>query len=71
MSGPRPRGPLRRAPTIAVKEREFIEAGRALGYSDMRLMLGPATAPAALSEACAITSFGSSDKFHAPNCQTW
>ena len=31
---------IARAPTIAVKEREFIEAGRALGYSDMRLMLG-------------------------------
>lgn len=31
---------IARAPTIAVKEREFIEAGRALGYSDTRLMLG-------------------------------
>ncbi|MEM1046877.1 MAG: ABC transporter permease [Pseudomonadota bacterium] len=31
---------IARAPTIAVKEREFIEAGRALGYSDARLMLG-------------------------------
>jgi len=31
---------IARAPTIAVKEREFIEAGRALGYSDLRLMLG-------------------------------
>lgn len=31
---------IARAPTIAVKEREFVEAGRALGYSDMRLMLG-------------------------------
>jgi peptide/nickel transport system permease protein len=31
---------IARAPTIAVKNREFIEAGRALGYSDMRLMFG-------------------------------
>lgn len=31
---------IARAPTIAVKEREFIEAGRALGYSDARLMIG-------------------------------
>ena len=31
---------IARAPTITVKEREFIEAGRALGYSDLRLMLG-------------------------------
>ena len=31
---------IARAPTIAVKEREFIEAGRALGYSDARLMFG-------------------------------
>ena len=30
---------IARAPTIAVKEREFVEAGRALGYSDLRLML--------------------------------
>jgi peptide/nickel transport system permease protein len=29
---------IARAPTIAVKEREFVEAGRALGYSDARLM---------------------------------
>jgi peptide/nickel transport system permease protein len=29
---------IARAPTIAVKEREFIEAGRSLGYSDVRLM---------------------------------
>jgi peptide/nickel transport system permease protein len=29
---------IARAPTIAVKGREFIEAGRALGYSDARLM---------------------------------
>jgi peptide/nickel transport system permease protein len=29
---------IARAPTIAVKEREYIEAGRALGYSDKRLM---------------------------------
>ncbi|MCV0349016.1 MAG: ABC transporter permease [Nitratireductor sp.] len=31
---------IARAPTIAVKNREFIEAGRALGYSDKRLMFG-------------------------------
>lgn len=31
---------IARAPTIVVKEREFIEAGRALGYSHMRLMSG-------------------------------
>ncbi len=31
---------IARAPTIAVKEREFVEAGRALGYSDTRLMFG-------------------------------
>ena len=31
---------IARAPTMAIKEREFIEAGRALGYSDLRLMLG-------------------------------
>lgn len=42
---------IARAPTIAVKEREFIEAGRALGYSDLRLMLGhilPNTLPEVL-----------------------
>ena len=31
---------IARAPTITVKEREFVEAGRALGYSDVRLMGG-------------------------------
>ncbi len=31
---------IARAPTIVVKEREFIEAGRALGYSNIRLMSG-------------------------------
>ena len=31
---------IARAPTIAVKEREFVEAGRALGYSHLRLMGG-------------------------------
>jgi len=31
---------IARAPTIVVKEREFIEAGRALGYSHVRLMSG-------------------------------
>jgi len=29
---------IARAPTITVKEREFVEAGRSLGYSDTRLM---------------------------------
>lgn len=29
---------IARAPTIAVKDREFIDAGRALGYSDRRLI---------------------------------
>jgi peptide/nickel transport system permease protein len=29
---------IARAPTIAVKERDFIEACRALGYSDLRIM---------------------------------
>lgn len=29
---------IARAPTIAVKEREFVEAGRSLGYSDARIM---------------------------------
>lgn len=31
---------IARAPTISVKEREFIDAGRALGFSDLRLMAG-------------------------------
>ncbi|MEM0906561.1 MAG: ABC transporter permease [Pseudomonadota bacterium] len=31
---------IARAPTIAVKEREFVEAGRALGYSNPRLIFG-------------------------------
>lgn len=31
---------IARAPTIVVKEREFVEAGRALGYSNIRLMGG-------------------------------
>jgi peptide/nickel transport system permease protein len=31
---------IARAPTIAVKAREFVEAGRALGFSDLRLMFG-------------------------------
>ena len=30
---------IARAPTIAVKERDYIEACRALGYSDVRIML--------------------------------
>ena len=31
---------IARAPTIAVKEREFVDAGRALGYSDSRILVG-------------------------------
>lgn len=31
---------IARAPTIAIKDREFIEAGRALGFSNRRLMFG-------------------------------
>ncbi len=31
---------IARAPTIAIKEREFVMAGRALGYSDIRLLAG-------------------------------
>jgi len=29
---------IARAPTIAMKEREFVEAGRSLGYSDLRIL---------------------------------
>jgi peptide/nickel transport system permease protein len=31
---------IARAPTIAIKEREFVMAGRALGYSDARIVAG-------------------------------
>lgn len=31
---------IARAPTLAIKEREFVEAGRSLGYTDLRLMFG-------------------------------
>ena len=31
---------IARAPTIAIKEREFVMAGRALGYSDTRIIAG-------------------------------
>ena len=31
---------IARAPTIAIKEREFVDAGRALGYSDTRILAG-------------------------------
>jgi len=31
---------IARAPTIAIKEREFVLAGRALGYSDTRIVAG-------------------------------
>jgi peptide/nickel transport system permease protein len=30
---------IARAPTIAIKEREFVDAGRALGYSDTRILI--------------------------------
>jgi peptide/nickel transport system permease protein len=30
---------IARAPTLAVKEREFVDAGRALGYSDARILI--------------------------------
>ena len=30
---------IARAPTIAVKEREFVDSGRALGYSDTRILV--------------------------------
>ncbi|HXP73764.1 MAG TPA: ABC transporter permease [Stellaceae bacterium] len=30
---------IARAPTLAIKERDFIEAGRALGFSNLRIML--------------------------------
>ena len=29
---------IARAPTIAVKERDFIEAGRSLGFNDLRIL---------------------------------
>jgi len=31
---------IARAPTISIKEREFVEACRALGYSDLRILAG-------------------------------
>ena len=31
---------IARAPTIAIKNRDFVEAGRAMGFSDLRLMAG-------------------------------
>jgi peptide/nickel transport system permease protein len=31
---------IARAPTISIKNRDFIEAGRAMGFSDLRLMAG-------------------------------
>lgn len=31
---------IARAPTISVKQREYVDAGRALGFSDLRLMAG-------------------------------
>jgi peptide/nickel transport system permease protein len=31
---------IARAPTISIKNRDFVEAGRAMGFSDMRIMAG-------------------------------
>jgi len=30
---------IARAPTVTIKERDFVEAGRAMGFSDMRIMV--------------------------------
>jgi peptide/nickel transport system permease protein len=39
LTGLAPFARVARAPTIAIKEREFIEACRALGFSDLRIMV--------------------------------
>ena len=44
-----------RAPTIALKERDFIEAGRALGFSDLRLV-AVHIVPNLLSEIVVVAS---------------
>ncbi|WP_245989673.1 ABC transporter permease [Litoreibacter meonggei] len=44
-----------RAPTIALKEREFVEAARALGYSDIRIM-AVHIAPNILGEVVVLAS---------------
>lgn len=44
-----------RAPTLALKEREFVEAGRALGYSDLRLV-AVHIVPNLLSEVVVVAS---------------
>jgi peptide/nickel transport system permease protein len=44
-----------RAPTIALKEREFVEAARALGYSDLRIM-AVHLAPNVLGEVIVLAS---------------
>ncbi|WP_127562795.1 ABC transporter permease [Nioella ostreopsis] len=44
-----------RAPTIALKEREFVEAARALGYSDVRIM-AVHIAPNVLGEVIVLAS---------------
>jgi peptide/nickel transport system permease protein len=44
-----------RAPTIALKEREFVEAARALGYSDLRIM-AVHIAPNVLGEVIVLAS---------------
>jgi len=44
-----------RAPTIALKDREFVEAGRALGFSDMRLVVVHIV-PNLLSEVVVVAS---------------
>src|SRR5450755_2853945 len=44
-----------RAPTIALKDREFVEAGRALGFSDLRLVIVHIV-PNLLSEVVVVAS---------------
>lgn len=46
---------IARAPTLAVKEREFVEAGRALGFSHLRIM-GVHILPNVLSEIMVMGS---------------
>ena len=46
---------IARSPTIAIKHREFIDAGRALGYSDTRLM-GRHILPNVLPEVLVMAS---------------
>lgn len=46
---------IARAPTIALRHREFVEAGRALGFSDLRL-LGVHILPNLLGEVVVVAS---------------